>query len=189
MLLFERGAKRQNENTIGHVLVVRVVHCPSDEELQKVQTFSSLGKGLGAPKCNYFIKHASELELRSTLFSVDAYFLVQCTLSQKLQVVSTSHKHGAVATGGMAAAFSTSKKVSKATKAAVISSKKAEVARGVDGFLIYDLKFVKDLSTLISFTSRPELGDLFSTGRKKCRVNVWQSAAKSAALLPHCSYR
>ena len=61
-------------------------------------------------------------------------------------VIRTCHDHGAVATGGMAALLHTK---TASANLAVINSKKLEVAWGVDGFLVYDLKFCDDLGLLL----------------------------------------
>ena len=59
------------------------------------------------------------------------------------KVIKTCHDHGAKATGGMAAAIFDSKILQK-----VLDSKILEISKGVDGFLVYDLEFLKDLNKL-----------------------------------------
>lgn len=69
-------------------------------------------------------------------------------------VIATSHKHGALATGGMAA------KILPAGKDSVVNSrhseiinqvynaKKAEIQMGVDGFMVHDLRLVPHMNQL-----------------------------------------
>ena len=62
------------------------------------------------------------------------------------KVISTCHRHQALATGGMAASLFAPNLEKK-----ILDGKKLELSLGVDGFLIYDLKFL------------PKLQDLFKT--------------------------
>ena len=64
------------------------------------------------------------------------------------KVIKTCHNHGAKATGGMAAAIFDSKILQK-----VLDSKILEISKGVDGFLVYDLEFLKDLNKLSWITN------------------------------------
>lgn len=59
------------------------------------------------------------------------------------KVIQTCHDHGAIATGGMAAAIYDERIEQK-----VMDSKTVEIGLGVDGFLIYDLEFLKALNRL-----------------------------------------
>ena len=61
------------------------------------------------------------------------------------KVIKTCHDHGALATGGMAAAIHDTKAV-----VSVLDGKFREIAKGVDGFLVYDLKFLSDLNDLLT---------------------------------------
>ena len=61
------------------------------------------------------------------------------------KVIKTCHDHGALATGGMAAAIYDTKAV-----VSVLDGKFREIAKGVDGFLVYDLKFLPDLNDLLT---------------------------------------
>ena len=59
------------------------------------------------------------------------------------KVIQICHLHGAKATGGMAAAIYDVKMIQK-----VLTSKRIEISKGVDGFLVYDLKFLPELNKM-----------------------------------------
>ena len=61
-----------------------------------------------------------------------------------LKVVKTCHDHGALATGGMAASLHQSGQLEQK----VLDGKSLEMSLGVDGFLIYDVKFLDCLQPL-----------------------------------------
>ena len=59
------------------------------------------------------------------------------------KVIKICHLHGAKATGGMAAAIYDVKMIQK-----VLTSKRIEISKGVDGFLVYDLKYLPELNKM-----------------------------------------
>ncbi|KAK4301254.1 hypothetical protein Pmani_026589 [Petrolisthes manimaculis] len=63
-------------------------------------------------------------------------------------VVQTCHKHGAFATGGMAATILKPRDLKTITQ--VTSSKARELVAGVDGFMVYDMGFVPIMKKLIA---------------------------------------
>ena len=64
-------------------------------------------------------------------------------MSSLVYVYTTCHDHGALATGGMAAALHENH-----LEKNVFKAKNFEVSLGVDGFLIYDLKFLPCLNKI-----------------------------------------
>lgn len=71
-------------------------------------------------------------------------------------VIATCHKHGALATGGMAAQIlPPSKEKAVSNRASeiidrVYNAKKAEIEMGVDGFMVHDLRLVPHMNRLWS---------------------------------------
>lgn len=69
-------------------------------------------------------------------------------------VIAVSHKHGALATGGMAAKILPAGKenVVNARKSEIIKqvydAKKAEIEMGVDGFMVHDIRLVSHMNQL-----------------------------------------
>lgn len=69
-------------------------------------------------------------------------------------VITTCHKHGALATGGMAALILPPARENSFTDRAnkvierVYDAKKAEIRLGVDGFMVHDLRLVSHMNKL-----------------------------------------
>lgn len=67
-------------------------------------------------------------------------------------VIATSHLHGALATGGMAAQILSAGKgndsKSKTTIDNVRAAKRREIEMGVDGFMVYDLRLVPHMNEM-----------------------------------------
>lgn len=69
-------------------------------------------------------------------------------------VIATCHKHGALATGGMAALILPAAKENSFTERAnkvierVYNAKKDEIHLGVDGFMVHDLRLVSHMNQL-----------------------------------------
>ena len=72
-------------------------------------------------------------------------------LSALKKVVKTCHDHGALATGGMAASLHQPGQLEQK----IHDGKALEMSLGVDGFLIYDLKFLKCLQPLFKKEHQP----------------------------------
>lgn len=69
-------------------------------------------------------------------------------------VISTCHRRGAIATGGMAAKMLTQDAESKESLAIVDEVKRAklaEIVMGVDGFMVYDLRLVPHMNRVRLF--------------------------------------
>ena len=66
-------------------------------------------------------------------------------------MVKTCHDHGALATGGMAASLHQPGQLEQK----IHDGKALEISLGVDGFLIYDLKFLKCLQPLFEQEHQP----------------------------------
>ena len=69
-------------------------------------------------------------------------------------VIATCHKHGALATGGMAARVLPAGKENTVNNrvneiiSQVYNAKKAEIEMGVDGFMVHDLRLVSHMVRL-----------------------------------------
>lgn len=67
-------------------------------------------------------------------------------------VIATSHSHGALATGGMAAQILSAGRGDDARSKAIIdnvrSAKRREIEMGVDGFMVYDLRLVPHMNQM-----------------------------------------
>lgn len=63
-------------------------------------------------------------------------------------LVSTCHRRGALATGGMAAQMLRGDENDDGIVETVKSAKRKEIVAGVDGFMVYDLRLVDDMNAL-----------------------------------------
>lgn len=90
-------------------------------------------------------------------------------------VIAVSHKHGALATGGMAAKILPAGRENavNARKSEIINqvydAKKAEIQMGVDGFMVHDIRLVSHMNKLWQetcgtaenqLTFQPNIGDI-----------------------------